>query len=442
METPFPPLLRILAVSAAALLTAGLSTAQIDIGDKLKKKAAERLERKVDRTIDKGFDKTEEGVDKGAREATKGKKGKKDKSAPEAAGEEAAPASGTPAASGPQATLRAYGKFDFVPGDQLIAYDDFSQDAIGDFPARWNTNGGGDVVTVDGAEGRWFRLGNSSMAYPEHLDVLPDHFTVEMDVTALEQSASCASLHLYFRTAEGSMLQYNDAGRVTLKLLPRGTDTDGAPYVEISVLDPSGAELMSNSRWLPAPAAALAPPITRVSIQRQKSRLRMYLNEDKVWDIPRAFSDGVPYRLVLEDQGCEEHRMLVSDLRVAVGAPDTRNKLIADGRLVTRGIHFDSGKDQVRPESYGTLKEIATVLRENPTVKVRIIGHTDSDGDDARNLDLSKRRAAAVKAALSQEFSIDGSRMATDGKGEAEPAGPNDTPEGKANNRRVEFVKL
>src|SRR5690606_7630932 len=129
METLRPPLMRILAVSAAALLTAGLCTAQINIGDKIKQKAGERLDRKVDRTIDKGFDKTEEGVDQGTREATKGKQGKKDKGAPEAAGEEAAPATGTPAASSPQATLRAYGKFDFVPGDQLIAYDDFSQDA-------------------------------------------------------------------------------------------------------------------------------------------------------------------------------------------------------------------------------------------------------------------------------------------------------------------------
>jgi len=88
------------------------------------------------------------------------------------------------------------------------------------------------------------------------------------------------------------------------------------------------------------------------------------------------------------------------------------------------------------------LKEIAAVLSENPDVKVKIIGHTDSDGEDAKNLDLSKRRAAAVKAALSKEFNIDAGRMETDGLGETKPVADNKTSEGKAQNRRVEFVKL
>ncbi|MGB8316528.1 MAG: OmpA family protein, partial [Ignavibacteriaceae bacterium] len=73
---------------------------------------------------------------------------------------------------------------------------------------------------------------------------------------------------------------------------------------------------------------------------------------------------------------------------------------------------------------------------------VRIVGHTDSDGDDKTNLDLSKKRAASVKSSLAYEFGIDESRMETDGKGEAEPVSDNNSPEGKANNRRVEFIKI
>jgi len=73
---------------------------------------------------------------------------------------------------------------------------------------------------------------------------------------------------------------------------------------------------------------------------------------------------------------------------------------------------------------------------------VRVIGHTDSDGNAASNLDLSKRRAAAVKASLSKDFGIDGSRIETDGKGQTEPLAPNNTSEGKAKNRRVEFIKI
>ena len=75
-----------------------------------------------------------------------------------------------------------------------------------------------------------------------------------------------------------------------------------------------------------------------------------------------------------------QDRYLISNLKLAVGAPDTRNKLITEGRFSTSGILFDSGSDRIKPESYGVLKDIATVLKENPAVKVKIIGHTDSDG--------------------------------------------------------------
>jgi outer membrane protein OmpA-like peptidoglycan-associated protein len=109
--------------------------------------------------------------------------------------------------------------------------------------------------------------------------------------------------------------------------------------------------------------------------------------------------------------------------------------------LVTRGILFDVNSDRIKGESYGTLKEIAGVLTETADVKIQIVGHTDSDGDDAANMDLSKRRAAAVKTTLAGEFHIDTGRMDTDGKGESQPVDKNDTPAGKANNRRVEFIK-
>jgi outer membrane protein OmpA-like peptidoglycan-associated protein len=122
--------------------------------------------------------------------------------------------------------------------------------------------------------------------------------------------------------------------------------------------------------------------------------------------------------------------------------PDTRSKLITEGKWSTTGILFDVNSDKIKPISYGVLKEIATTLKENPDLKVKIIGHTDNDGDEAKNLDLSKRRAASVRIVLTTEFGIDGSRFETDGLGETKPVSDNNTPEGKANNRRVEFVKI
>jgi Outer membrane protein and related peptidoglycan-associated (lipo)proteins len=99
-------------------------------------------------------------------------------------------------------------------------------------------------------------------------------------------------------------------------------------------------------------------------------------------------------------------------------------------------------KADINSESFGTLKSIADVLQENASVKVKIIGHTDSDGDNAHNLDLSKRRAESVKNELANKFGIDASRMETEGAGETKPIAKNDTPVNKAQNRRVEFIKL
>jgi outer membrane protein OmpA-like peptidoglycan-associated protein len=131
----------------------------------------------------------------------------------------------------------------------------------------------------------------------------------------------------------------------------------------------------------------------------------------------------------------------ISNIKVATGKPDTRHKLIEEGKFSTTGILFDNASAVIKSESAGVLKEIGTTLAENASVKIKIIGHTSSDGDDAANMELSKQRASAVKEYLVKEFSIDAARIETEGKGETKPVGDNKTKEGKAQNRRVEFVK-
>jgi outer membrane protein OmpA-like peptidoglycan-associated protein len=179
-----------------------------------------------------------------------------------------------------------------------------------------------------------------------------------------------------------------------------------------------------------------------VAVTRQGPRVRVYLNQEKMWDVPRPLVPTAKYNLIVffvpnVDPGSE---YFVSNVRLAVGAPDTRNKLLTQGKWVTNGILFDVNSDRIKGESYGTLKEIAGVLTENADLKVQIVGHTDSDGDTAANLDLSRRRAASVKTALVTEFKIDAGRMDTDGKGENEPADTGTTSAAKAANRRVEFI--
>jgi outer membrane protein OmpA-like peptidoglycan-associated protein len=113
-----------------------------------------------------------------------------------------------------------------------------------------------------------------------------------------------------------------------------------------------------------------------------------------------------------------------------------------DGRVATQGILFASGSDRIRPESTPTLNEIGKLLRDHPKLRIAIEGHTDSDGEDADNQDLSERRAAAVKSFLVQELDVDADRLQTAGFGETRPVADNTTPEGKQQNRRVELVRL
>src|SRR5690606_35103019 len=99
-------------------------------------------------------------------------------------------------------------------------------------------------------------------------------------------------------------------------------------------------------------------------------------------------------------------RVFINNFKIAAGGLDLRSKLISEGKLSTTAITFDVNSDRLKLESMGILKEIAGVLAANADVRIKIVGHTDSDGDENANLMLSKKRAAAVKEALVKSFSI------------------------------------
>lgn len=115
--------------------------------------------------------------------------------------------------------------------------------------------------------------------------------------------------------------------------------------------------------------------------------------------------------------------------------------LASSGKVEIYDIHFSFGSAEIRRESEPRLREIAAVLQKNPDWQLHVGGHTDNVGGDADNLALSQRRAAAVKAALEERYSIAAGRLTTTGYGEAQPRDTNDTLEGRARNRRVELVR-
>jgi outer membrane protein OmpA-like peptidoglycan-associated protein len=179
----------------------------------------------------------------------------------------------------------------------------------------------------------------------------------------------------------------------------------------------------------------------------QKTRLRLWIDEKKVFDIPRAINvsdsmNQVYFHLEGSNYQEEEIGLFLSNIKIATGLPDTRHKLVEEGKFSTTGILFDVAAATIKPESSGVLKDVADAIKSSAGMRVKIIGHTDSDGADAANLELSKKRAEAVKAALVKDWNIDAASLETDGKGEAQPASDNKTKEGKAQNRRVEFIKL
>jgi outer membrane protein OmpA-like peptidoglycan-associated protein len=126
---------------------------------------------------------------------------------------------------------------------------------------------------------------------------------------------------------------------------------------------------------------------------------------------------------------------------VTVDASTMAKGIAATGHVALYGIYFDTDKAEVKPESGATLKEIAALLKQDPKLALYVVGHTDNVGGEDYNMDLSRRRAAAVVAALTSQHGVDPKRLKPSGVGLLAPVGPNETEEGRAKNRRVELVK-
>jgi len=184
---------------------------------------------------------------------------------------------------------------------------------------------------------------------------------------------------------------------------------------------------------------------SRISISVNKTRFRVWLNDNKLIDVPRLIPEGanvfkLHIRGLRDAEGVDE--IYIANVQMTEIGKDNRSKLITEGRLSTNAILFESASAELKGSSYAEIAKIAQVLKDNPEVAIQIIGHTDGDGPDESNLTLSRKRANSVKQALITAYGIDSSRMQTDGMGERQPIAENSTPAGKAQNRRVEFVKI
>ncbi len=409
---------------------------------KLAKKAEDAAQRTVERRVENETSKkTDQALDSIL------EPGSSDKKAPTTSGgggqvdnpESTVETHDAPATTGSK-SMTVYSKFDYVPGDKTIFFDDYAHDFIGDFPSKWNTNGSGEVVTVNDSPQRWLELipGYGIYFIPNAPD-LPEEYTIEFDMLTYgldDQTSSTASLTImlsdnkYFSEGDhhveahipvGQYAPFNIGMRNYLR-------SEGSPI---------NSEVRADIRQ-----AVLNQP--HISIAVNKSRFRLWVNEGKYVDIPKIVPENKITTLKFNVNGIQDgkEKIFISNLKVAEGGVDLRRKLLEEGKVSTNGILFNSGSANIQPQSMGIIRQISQVLQQDASIKLKIVGHTDSDGSDANNLKLSKDRAEAVKNSLISVYGIAADRLVSEGKGENEPVGDNSTPEGKSQNRRVEFIKL
>jgi len=424
-----------------------LSIAQIDIQGKVKEKAKQRAESRTDRAIDNVFDRTEEEIDETLKKKPKNNdQNTSDENSDEVEEKNEPKTAASQNVKDIEPSLKTYSNFDFVPGSKVLFFDDFSTGSIGDFPSMWNSNASGEIIRTNIHTGNWFMMNTDGFFYLNEGLQVGENFTIEFDVfLSLDELHGCQfNITLFEPSDEGLFpgmfvpgkhgIEIN-LGSIDLKTDIISQGHDFRTYNSIENIQGMNGSYTKQEGFI-----HINKP-TKISIWVQKTRLRLYVNNTKVFDLQRAFPNGAKVGQIRFGTWdvCKAN---ITNFRVADAGEDNRSKLLTEGKIVSYGIYFDSGKDIVKPESYGSIKEIATILKDNPNVKIMIVGHTDSDGNANSNLDLSKRRAANVKKVLISEFGIAADRIETDGKGQNEPVAPNTSLENKAKNRRVEFIKL
>ncbi|NCO63473.1 MAG: OmpA family protein [Flavobacteriales bacterium] len=332
-----------------------------------------------------------------------------------------------------------YSKSDWVAGENVILFEDFSDDPIGDFPQLWDGNASGEVITLSNNEKqRWFKLFNKGFFEADMPELWGKDYTIEFDLLGfgISNKTSQVARLMVFLTDGSRKLNPGTTNAVAEIYAHQNWDNG----IKFRIVENNG-EKASNE--VKNDYRENLKKGTHIAISVNGNRYRFYVDGDKVIDFPRGVPNGEKFKKILFQtygmQDGKEH-FLITNLLIAKGLPEPRAKLFATGKFVTNAIHFDVNSATIKPESYGILREIAEALKSEPGKSIRIVGHTDSDGTEQYNLGLSKDRALSVKNALANQFGIDTNRLETDGKGESEPVASNDTALNKAKNRRTEFI--
>lgn len=332
----------------------------------------------------------------------------------------------------PRTIEAAYSKCDFVPGDEIIFDDDLVGEKLGEFPSKWDLiSGVSEVVKFDGKMALDFQDNTTRVAplMKNPRNYLTDEFTVECDFFAGDNST--IEEDLYSRS-HYRMDFYTEDGNQVCSFEWHTADVKEVDCWYTSTSDravSSDAQIeayLNDGEW------------NHLSISFNKRAFKAYINGTRVVNIPNM---KAPNYLELESRLWQDHGVnYITNFRICKGAVPLYDRLTTDGKIITYGITFDTGKATIKPESMSEINRIKNLMDEDESLNFEVQGHCDATGSAATNQKLSQERAEAIVAKL-VEMGIDESRLTASGKGSSEPIADNSTDEGRAKNRRVEFVK-
>lgn len=437
--------------SLILLLNLSLIHAQSGIGERIRERArnssTNRVENKADETVDKTLNKVEEGIGNIFK--------KKEKKPKEVRNQSSNTSSkghvnkydpiNTKTDKEGNTDYSAFKNFDFIPGENVLFFDDFSNGLNEWHKVTWDEGEEkhkGMIVSSGVANGNWYYMPRKGMTATKSLKALPNQFTLEFDFYYDEEhSEHEGGIGIMFVKEKGFNINNYDFyfernTRLGLEVHPANDHlflrgwreygfTGGIDGGERILIDDRQKYLKTNQ-------------VYRVSVSRNGSHVKLYINQDKVIDLPNAFPANESYTFMLGNNSWISG-LYVSNIRIATGSPQPEKEFKAKKTFITQNIHFDVNSDVIKPTSYHVLKEIAAAIQQQ-NGNIKIVGHTDSDGHAQNNMTLSQKRASSVKRALVNEFGIDANRLSTDGKGQTQPLNKNSNASEKAMNRRVEFI--
>ena len=406
-----------------ALLMTGIS-ADAQLLDRLKDRAKDAVERNLGDKVEKGVNDLLDGK-------------KKDKKNKQSKADDAGNNDAETGENDSQATAVAV-KNDFVPGAVVIFEDNLQGEQIGEFPSKWDLiDNNAEVAKMNGMMAIKFEHGSDTKITPlvenGNKAYLPEVFTLEFD---------------YFVTGQES---HDSAYR--LNFLANDYNYDGSWYIhfyksdlDYNVSKPNSDDTVSGRATLEGNHKLNG--WNHFALSFNKRALKVYINGVRVVNIPNA---NKPQWFTINTEFWEDHIDYITNIRLAKGGVDLYEQKASDmtavekaiaetGKFVTNNILFETGKATLKPESMEEIQKVAEYMKKNPQARFEVQGHTDNVGSDKTNDPLSQSRAEAVVKAL-EEQGVDPFNLRPVGKGSHEPVADNKTDEGRAQNRRVEFIK-